>query len=591
MPKHSNAHKIKHHRKSAQPPVTPAPTPHDSLALLKQLLREEDTTSTSTTTSALLQNLGIGGLDGPVKTLLRRALASRLLSPDMVTALGVTHVRGILLHGPPGTGKTLIARQLAALLHAREPKLVSGPELLSMWVGKSEENIRGIFAEAENEFKEKGSAAALHVIIFDEIDALTRKRGSLRDSSGVMDSCVNQLLSKIDGLESLHNILVIGTTNRKDLLDDALLRPGRLEVHVEVGLPDEAGRAQIFHVHTRGFAAEGCLGQDVDFVQLARLTPNFTGAEVEAVVKGGLSFALQRQISRGEEGGGAQGTGGDDEASSTLSSSSSSPPPLILSMLDLLKALRESKPHYGSARHTWARHQRLGFVPFRPEVPALVTQLLATLDKARADGHLPLVTILLQGPPGVGKSAWLAQLGSLAGGFTFRRHVTAQEWVSVGDEAACDALVQAVQDAHQCPNSLLLLDELEALVQYVPLQGGRVSLPRLHTLLSVLGRAPAKAGRVGVVVATTSLSEATLKALGLWEKFSLRFSLPLVETSEHLRVLLGKGKEKEVEGKGGPWTVRNVLQRAKLLVGVEEKVEEEEEEEGYVEIKEVVVSQ
>jgi vesicle-fusing ATPase len=133
----------------------------------------------------------------------------------MAKRLGVKHVRGILLHGPPGTGKTLVARQLAALLHAHEPKLVSGPELLSMWVGKSEENIRAIFQDAEQEFKEKGSSSALHVIIFDEIDALTRKRGTLRDSSGVLDSCVNQLLSKIDGLAAFDNILCIGTTNRK----------------------------------------------------------------------------------------------------------------------------------------------------------------------------------------------------------------------------------------------------------------------------------------------------------------------------------------------------------------------------------------
>ena len=106
------------------------------------------------------------------------------------------------------TGKTLIARQLAQLLNAREPKLISGPELLSMWVGRSEENIRKVFAEAEEEFKEKGERAGLHVIIFDEVDALMRKRGSRHDSSGVVDSCVNQLLSKIDGLTANDNMCV-----------------------------------------------------------------------------------------------------------------------------------------------------------------------------------------------------------------------------------------------------------------------------------------------------------------------------------------------------------------------------------------------
>lgn len=544
--------------------------PNASLVLLRELLKNEgedkigcrDPSDISpTTTSALLHQLGIGGLDGPVITLLRRALASRLLSPDMAKRLGVKHVRGILLYGPPGTGKTLVARQLAALLHAREPKLVSGPELLSMWVGKSEENIRSIFADAEQEFKEKGSHSALHVIIFDEIDALTRKRGSLRDSSGVMDSCVNQLLSKIDGLAAFDNILCIGTTNRKDLLDDALLRPGRLEVHVEVGLPDEAGRAQIFQVHTKGFATEGLLARDVDFPQLARLTPNFTGAEIEGVVKGGLSFALQRQISTNKK--------AEEEGPSRPSydDSSTGSAPLCLSMFDLLRALREAKPHFGAKSQQWATHQRLGFIAFRPEVPELMQRLLSILERARQDGQLPLVTILLQGPAGAGKTAVLARLGSLAEGYTFRRHLTGQELASLGEESACDAVVQAVEDAHQCPRSLLMLDDLEGLMQYVPLQGGRVSLPRLHTLLSVLGRPPVKQSRVGVVLATTSLDEPTLRALGLWERFGIKEVLPLVETADHVAVLMnGLGGASQPPGgtKKGPWTVRELLQEQAL---------------------------
>jgi vesicle-fusing ATPase len=336
---------------------------------------------------------------------------------------------------------------------------------------------------------------------------------------------------------------------------------------VEVGLPDEAGRAQIFHVHTRGFAKEGVLSADVDFLQLARLTPNFTGAEIEGVVKGGLSFALQRQISRGND------TGDANVDDNDLSSS-----PLNLCMLDLLRALKESKPHFGAASQQWATHQRMGFVAFRPEVPALVQSLLDILEQARQGGKLPLVTVLVQGPPGAGKSAVLAHLGSLANGFTFRRHLTGQELASLGEEAACDMLVQAVQDAHQCPHSLLMLDDLEGLSQYVPLQGGRVSLPRLHTLLSVLGRAPAKVSRVGVVLATTSLDEKTLRALGLWEKFSVRVALPLVETTGHVAALLGTQGKEIVLGKEeeGPWTVRELLQRQALNAQEEKKIEDEE---------------
>jgi vesicle-fusing ATPase len=282
-------------------------------------------------------------------------------------------------------------------------------------------------------------------------------------------------------------------------------------------------------------------------------------------------------------------------------------------MLDFLRALREAKPHYGAAgaavSQQWARHQRMGFVAFRPEVPMLVEKLLATLDKAAGGGiligddkaaappanKLPLITILLQGPAGAGKTALLAKVASMANRFTFRRYLSGQELVGLGDDAAaCDVLVQAVQDAHQCPRSLLLLDDLEALVQYIPFQkdgAGRVSSPRLHTLLALLGRTPAKVGRMAVVLATTSLPPATLQQLGIWSKFSLRLELPLVETDKHVEALLGgamgvdfcgEGEDRREEMKG-PWTVREVLERQALgVMGREKKIEkvEEQVEEG-----------
>lgn len=123
-----------------------------------------------------------------------------------------------------------------------EPKVVNGPEIFDKFVGGSEENIRKLFADAEIEQQQKGDDSDLHVIIFDEIDAICRKRGSTNSGTGVNESVVNQLLSKIDGVESLTNILIIGMTNRLDMIDEALLRPGRFEIHLEIGLPDEKGR-------------------------------------------------------------------------------------------------------------------------------------------------------------------------------------------------------------------------------------------------------------------------------------------------------------------------------------------------------------
>lgn len=170
------------------------------------------------------QKLGIGGLDAEFGDIFRRAFASRVFPPHVISKLGIPHVKGILLFGPPGTGKTLIARQIGKLLNGREPKVVNGPEVLSKFVGETEKNVRDLFADAEAEQKSRGDESDLHIIIFDELDAICKARGSTRDGTGVHDSIVNQLLTKIDGVESLNNILLIGMTNRKDLLDEALLR-------------------------------------------------------------------------------------------------------------------------------------------------------------------------------------------------------------------------------------------------------------------------------------------------------------------------------------------------------------------------------
>jgi vesicle-fusing ATPase len=163
--------------------------------------------------------MGIGGLDTEFAAIFRRAFASRIFPPGLVEKLGIQHVKGeqthwgtltpgILLFGPPGTGKTLMARQIGTMLNAREPKVVNGPEILNKFVGQSEENIRKLFADAEKEVsdvtatadkeeKEKGDESGLHIIIFDELDAICKQRGSTNSGTGVGDSIVNQLLSKV----------------------------------------------------------------------------------------------------------------------------------------------------------------------------------------------------------------------------------------------------------------------------------------------------------------------------------------------------------------------------------------------------------
>jgi vesicle-fusing ATPase len=218
------------------------------------------------------ESMGIGGLNKEFADIFRRAFASRIFPASVVQKLGISHVKGILLYGPPGTGKTLMARQIGKMLNGKEPKIVNGPEILNKYVGQSEENIRNLFKDAEAEYRAKGDDSDLHIIIFDELDAICRARGSRNDSTGVGDTVVNQLLAKIDGVESLNNILLIGMTNRKELIDEALTRPGRLEVHMEISLPDEQGRFQILRIHTAKMRNNKFMDEDVDLSELAAQT-------------------------------------------------------------------------------------------------------------------------------------------------------------------------------------------------------------------------------------------------------------------------------------------------------------------------------
>ncbi|NLA31774.1 MAG: CDC48 family AAA ATPase, partial [Methanomicrobiales archaeon] len=225
----------------------------------------------------------VGGLED-VKAELAEAVEWPLKFPEIFDALETEPPRGILLFGPPGTGKTLLAKAVA---NESESNFISikGPELLSKWVGESERGVRQVFRKARQ--------AAPSIIFFDEIDALMPKRGAYIGSSHVTESVVSQILTELDGLEELTNVVVLGATNRPDMLDDALLRPGRLDRMIYVPPPDREGRKKIFEVYLRN---KDILAKGVDIDELVEKTEGYVGADIEALVREAKISAMREFI-------------------------------------------------------------------------------------------------------------------------------------------------------------------------------------------------------------------------------------------------------------------------------------------------------
>ena len=223
----------------------------------------------------------VGGLED-VKRELIEAVEWPIKYPDSFKRIGIRPSRGILLYGPPGTGKTLLAKAVAKESEANFIQ-VKGPSLLSMWVGKSEEGVRKIF--------ERARQVAPCIVFFDEVDALAGKRGEDHGNK-VTERVLNQILAEMDGLEDLNDVLVIAATNRPDMLDTALLRPGRFDRILLVNAPTEEGRLNILNVHTKNMA----LTNDIKLKDLAKRTVGYTGADLESLVREAGMLALREDI-------------------------------------------------------------------------------------------------------------------------------------------------------------------------------------------------------------------------------------------------------------------------------------------------------
>ncbi len=386
------------------------------------------------------EDIGIGGLNNELIGVFRRALSTRAVKPSIVENLGIKHVKGILLYGPPGTGKTLIARKIGSMITEKEPKIVNGPEIINKFVGQSEENIRNLFSDAKLDNDLNDVNASLHVIIFDEIDAICKSRGNSGTQSGVNDGVVNQLLSMIDGVNQLNNIFIIAMTNRKDLLDEALLRAGRIEVHIEIGLPDLKGREQIFRIHTNKMQTNSMMDLNVDINKLAMLTDNYSGAEIESVVKNAGSIALHEQL-----------TSNKKEIKDT---------DIIVKMEYFLNSIGEITPIFGNINKKVLSLLPDKYVHLTTAHDFCYEKVNEFMTKNRR-----MKTILICGENGTGKTALSTKI-ALDNKIKYTKIIRPIDMVFSDEHSKSHYLSNEVTKSYISEKSLIVLDDIEIIINY-----------------------------------------------------------------------------------------------------------------------------
>ena len=501
-----------------------------------------------------------------------------------------------------------MARKIGQLLTTKEPKVVAGPELLNKFVGASEENVRKLFADAEEDLKANGpEKAQLHIIIVDECDALFKARGSGGDSTGVHDGVVTQFLSKLDGVHELSNVMVIGMTNMRSLLDPAILRPGRLEVHIEIGLPDEHGRQQILDIHLRAmresrlldeesfedhtahkvaqaitiaktkvidthvahnaFLAWGSDKSDDDRASaitawsssasiatststststsaipakkkslgiadaaaastrwLAQQTRNFSGAELEGLVRAAASSAINTTIGLAEE----KGRGGGLPSAKALDEAAKK---MTVTRADFERALDDIHPALGVDDDVL--EQLVQGVDLPVDQGDAIETCEALVSQVRDGGNMS-TSLLLVGENGTGKTRLAAKLARQSG-FPLVKFLAPEHLMGKSEAGKCAAVTRVFDDASKSALSAVVLDSLERLIELVPI-GPRFQSSVLQTLLVCLQRA-SPPGKRRLVIATTARAD-LLEQLELTQAFDVQQPIYGITDKDECRKVL-----------------------------------------------------
>jgi vesicle-fusing ATPase len=456
-----------------------------------------------------LEKMGIGGLGEEFITLFRRAFITRLMPPSLMKKLKLKHVKGVLLYGPTGTGKTLIARKIGEMLNCKPPKIINGPEILNKFVGESEKNIRALFTDAEAEQNEKGDQSGLHLLIFDEFDSLCKKRGMSSDNTGVGDNIVNQLLSKIDGVDSLNNVLLIGMTNRKDLIDDAILRPGRFEVHIQISLPDENGRNEILRIHTNNMKENKMLDQNVNLELLAKKTKNFSGAELEGLVKSATTYALQRHT--------------DIDNPSQLIDVQS----MVLKQDDFLKALTDITPAFGNDLDEILNNVSNEIINYGPKWKNIDDTIYKYVKNFIKNDLLSTFRLLLNGDTGCGKTTISKYIAKILD-YPYVKVIHPSLFVGFSETMKINTIKKIFMDAYQSINSIIIIDDFERLIEFSE-YGRRYSNNVLQTLLVLINQNTKNTNKNKLFIIGTCKNIEIIKELELYDIFDANINIPNID--------------------------------------------------------------
>jgi transitional endoplasmic reticulum ATPase len=390
----------------------------------------------------------IGGLADAIQRI-REMVELPMKHPEIFKRLGIDPPRGLILHGPPGTGKTLLAKAVASESEANFVH-INGPEIMSKFYGESEQKLRKIFEEAEEN--------APSIIFIDELDAIAPKREDVQGE--VERRVVAQLLATMDGLKARGQVIVIGATNRVNALDPALRRPGRFDREIEIGVPDETGRLEVLHIHSRGMPLTSEGDSRVDLQNLARITHGFVGADLNALCREAAMKALRRYLPK-------------------INLEEEEIPPEVLDQLevnnnDFLGALREIQP--SAVREVFIEVPNVnwtdvgGLEEVKQELVEVVEWPLKKQDSFKRIGITPPRGVLIWGPPGCGKTllARAVATESEANFISVKGPELLSKWVGESEKA----IREVFRKARTAAPAIIFFDEIDAIAPTRGRSGG-----------------------------------------------------------------------------------------------------------------------